>query len=87
MIEPFLPSSRGFSFAIGHGVSFFGGIQNSPVDGCSVASCDFGVLAGEDEYTPFYSSILLVVCYQVKAVVFPVVMYGCESWTITKAES
>ena len=23
----------------------------------------------------------------VKARVFPVVMYGCESWTITKAES
>ena len=23
----------------------------------------------------------------VKAVVFPVVMYGCENWTITKAES
>ena len=23
----------------------------------------------------------------VKAMVFPVVMYGCESWTITKAES
>ena len=23
---------------------------------------------------------------QVKAVVFPVVMYGCESWTIKKAE-
>ena len=23
----------------------------------------------------------------VKAVVFPVVMYGCESWTVTKAES
>ena len=22
----------------------------------------------------------------VKAVVFPVVMYGCESWTVTKAE-
>ena len=22
----------------------------------------------------------------VKAMVFPVVMYGCESWTITKAE-
>ena len=87
MIEPLLSSSWGFSFAIGHGVSFFGGIQNSPVDGCSAASCDFGVLAGEDEYTPFYSSILLVVCYHVKAVVFPVVMYGCENWTITKAES
>ena len=25
--------------------------------------------------------------YQVKAMVFPVVMYGCESWTIKKAES
>ena len=24
--------------------------------------------------------------YRVKAVVFPVVMYGCESWTIKKAE-
>ena len=23
----------------------------------------------------------------VKAIVFPVVMYGCESWTIKKAES
>ena len=25
--------------------------------------------------------------YQVKAMVFPVVMYGCESWTIKKTES
>ena len=24
--------------------------------------------------------------YQVKAMVFPVVMYGCESWTVRKAE-
>ena len=24
--------------------------------------------------------------YQVKATVFPVVMYGCETWTIKKAE-
>ena len=24
--------------------------------------------------------------YQVKAMVFPVVMYGCESWTVKKAE-
>ena len=28
---------------------------------------------------------LTKVC-QVKAMVFPVVMYGCESWTIKKAE-
>ena len=24
--------------------------------------------------------------YMVKAIVFPIVMYGCESWTIKKAE-
>ena len=39
---------------------FFGGIQHSPVDGCSVVSCNFGVLAGEDEHMFFYSAILLV---------------------------
>ena len=30
--------------------------------------------------------ILLIKVHLVKAVVFPVVMYGCESWTIKKAE-
>ena len=29
---------------------------------------------------------LLTKVYTVKAMVFPVVMYGCESWTIKKAE-
>ena len=29
---------------------------------------------------------LLTKMHIVKAVVFPVVMYGCESWTIKKAE-
>ena len=29
---------------------------------------------------------LLTKVYRVKAMVFPVVMYGCESWTIKKAE-
>ena len=29
---------------------------------------------------------LLTTVYLVKAIVFPVVMYGCESWTIKKAE-
>ena len=48
----------GFSFALGCGVSFFGGIQHSPVDGCSAASCNFEVLAGEDERIIFYSTIL-----------------------------
>ena len=30
--------------------------------------------------------ILLTEAQLVKAMVFPVVMYGCESWTIKKAE-
>ena len=30
--------------------------------------------------------ILLTKIYIVKAMVFPVAMYGCESWTIKKAE-
>ena len=30
-------------------------------------------------------SLLTKVCV-VKAIVFPIVMYGCESWTIKKAE-
>ena len=29
---------------------------------------------------------LLTKIHKVKAIVFPVVMYGCESWTIKKAE-
>ena len=43
-ILPLLPSCWGFSFALGCGVSFFGGVQHSPVDGCSAVSCNFGVL-------------------------------------------
>ena len=30
--------------------------------------------------------ILLTKVHLVKAMVFPVVMYGCESWTVNKAE-
>ena len=48
----------GFSFSLGHEESFFGGIQHSLVNGCSAASFNFGVLAGEDECTSFYSAIL-----------------------------
>ena len=39
-------------------VSFFGGIQHSPVDGCSSVSCNFGVLEGEEDHTSFYPTIL-----------------------------
>ena len=34
-ISPLLPPCWGLSFAVGHGVSFFGCIQHSPVDGLS----------------------------------------------------
>ena len=57
MILPVLPSCWGFSFALGHGIFFLGGIQHSPVNGCSAASGTFGVLAG-DEHMSFYSTVL-----------------------------
>ena len=37
-----LPSCWGFSFALGRGVSFSGGIQHSPFDGCSQQVVIFG---------------------------------------------
>ena len=56
MISPLLPSCWGFSFVLGCGVSFFGGIQHSPVDDCSAVSCNFGVLTGEDEHRELHLS-------------------------------
>ena len=47
-----------FSFALGCVVSFFGGIQHSPVDGYSAVSCNYGVLLGEDDHPSSYSAIL-----------------------------
>ena len=47
-----LPLDVGYFFFF-----FFGGIQHSPVSGCSTESCNSGVLAGEDESTFFYSAI------------------------------
>ena len=58
VILPLLLSCWDFSFALGHWASFFGGIQHSPVHGCSAASCNFGVLTGVDERTSFYYTIL-----------------------------
>ena len=56
-ISPLLPSCWCFSIALGRGISSFGGIPHSTVDGCSAVSCNFGVLAGEYECTSFYSTI------------------------------
>ena len=57
-ISPLLPSCWGVSFALGHGVSYFGGIQHFPLNGCAAASCNFRVLTGEDECTSFYFATL-----------------------------
>ena len=56
VILPLLPSCWSFSFALGHRVYFFGGIQHSPVDGCSADSCSFGILTGEDKRMSFSRS-------------------------------
>ena len=45
---------------------FFGRFQHSPIDGCSAASCNFGVLTGVDEYTSFYSAILIFICNSIR---------------------
>ena len=34
----------GLLLFLGHGISFFGGIQCSPVDGCSATGCNFEFL-------------------------------------------
>ena len=40
------------------------------------------ILKSRDRDITLLTKVLLV-----KAMVFPVVMYGCESWTVKKAES
>ena len=57
-ISPLQLPCWGCYFAFEYEISFFGGSQHSPVDGCSAASCNFGILAREDECTSFYSDIL-----------------------------
>ena len=59
-ISLLLLSCWGFSFTLGCGVSFFGRIQHSPVDGCSAANRNFGVLTGENEHMSFYFIFLAV---------------------------
>ena len=41
---------------------------------------------GSPAYHPWWLQLLMTVVRLVKAMVFPVVMYGCESWTVKKAE-
>ena len=43
-------------------------------------------MANLDSLLKSRNIVLLTKVHLVKAMVFPVVMYGCESWTIKKAE-
>ena len=57
MIVPLLPFTEASSLSLDVGYLFFGGFQHPPVDGCSMTSCDLGVLAAGDEHMS-YSTIL-----------------------------
>ena len=70
---------------------YFGGLQITPDGNCSheIKRC---LLLGRKAMTNLDSILksrditLPAKIHLVKAMVFPVVMYGCESWTINKAE-
>ena len=56
-------------------------------DICSLEGANLGLsMANLDSVLKSRDIILLTRVCIVKAMVFPVVMYGCESWTIKKAE-
>ena len=70
---------------------YFGGLQN-PADGDyshEIIRCLFlrrKAMTNLDSILKRRGITLLTNVCLVKAMVFPVVMYGCESWTIKKAE-
>ena len=57
VIVPLLPPSCSFSFALGCVVSFSGGFQHFPVDGCSATSCNFGALTKDEHTCSFLPSL------------------------------
>jgi len=67
-------------------------VSKIPADGDSSHEIKRCLLLGRKVMTNLDSILksrdvtLLTKIYLVKAMVFPVVMYGCESWTIKKAE-
>ena len=71
---------------------FFGGVSKITADGDSSHEIKRRLLLGRKVMTNLESIlksrdiILSTKVRLVKAMVFPVVMYGCESWTVKKAE-
>ena len=70
---------------------YFGGLQNHAYGDCS-HEIKTRLLLGRKVMSNLdfiFKSIditLTTKVHLVKAMVFPVVMYGCESWTVNKAE-
>ena len=54
-IMPLLSSRCSFFFVSGCAVTFFGGFQHLPVDGCSTASCNFGAFMGGDGHMSYFA--------------------------------
>ena len=69
-----LPETPGHSLA-SLGQSLEGSLLLSPGSWCTQ-----GFVCALKHHCLLYNALL------VKAIVFPVVMYGCESWTVKKAE-
>ena len=70
---------------------YFGGLQITADDDCSheIKRCLLlgrKVMTNLDNILKSRDMTLQTKVHLVKAMVFPVVMYGCESWTIKKAE-
>ena len=56
-----------------------------PIDGSPPGSPSLG-FSRQESILKSRDITLLTKVHLVKAVIFPVVIYGCESWTIKKAE-
>jgi len=59
VIVSLLLSHGVFFFVFGSEISFYGGFQHTPVNGCLITSCDFGALSGRYDGMSFYSAILI----------------------------
>ena len=68
-------------FIVVHTVKGFGIVNKAEIDVFLELSCFFNDLVDVSK-----DITLLTKVYLVKAMVFPVFMYGCESWTIKNAE-
>ena len=65
---------------------YFGGLQNHCHEIKRLLLLGRKAMTNLDHVFKSRDTILLTNVHLVKAMVFPVVMYGCESWTIKKAE-